>query len=57
MGPRWRWQGAAADFPGEAEQAEGVAAAWKGLRWSWRWGLSWSDEPQTWQKKKKMTKR
>lgn len=52
MGLSWMWKEAAAEEPGEVELAEGVAAAWKGLRWSWRWGLSWKDEPQRWQKKR-----
>lgn len=42
-GLKWKWQGAAAaaaEGPGEVELAEGVAAAWKGLHWSWRWELS-----------------
>lgn len=55
-GLKWRWQGAAVG-PGEEELAEGVAAAWKGLRWSWRWGLSWKDEPQRWQKKMRTKRR
>lgn len=47
------WPGAAAAVgPGEAELVEGVVAAWRGLRLSWRWGLSWKDEPQKWQKRR-----
>lgn len=30
----------AAEGPEEAELAEVVAVALKGLHWSWRWGLS-----------------
>lgn len=52
------WEGAAAaEGPEGVELAEGVAAAWKGLRWSWRWGLSWKDEPQRWQKKRRKKRR
>lgn len=48
---------AAAEGPGEGGLAEGVAAALKVLRWSWRWGLSWKDEPQRWQKKRRRKRR
>lgn len=52
------WEGAAAaEGPEGVGLAEGVAAAWKGLRWSWRWGLSLKDEPQRWQKKRRKKRR
>lgn len=41
----------------EAALAEGAAAAWKGLHLNLKWELSWKDELQRWQTKRRRMRR